>query len=70
MEKYSVTIDSKSGIRNDPNKYGDEKYILNLLLSVINVSVKTMDLVNKLPEYQEINIDLIDLKNPIEATDY
>jgi predicted helicase len=34
--------------------YGDEKYIFNLLISVINVSVKTQNLIEGLPEYKEI----------------
>lgn len=50
MEQYQVIIDKKSGIKDDPNDYSDnEKYILNLLLSVINVSVQTVDLINSLP---------------------
>lgn len=45
-----MTIDKKSGITDDPNDYSDdEKYIFNLLLSVINVSVQTVDLINSLP---------------------
>lgn len=54
MERYAVTIDSKSGITNNPNdwakEHNDEKYIFNLLLSVINISVKTVDIVKALPK--------------------
>ena len=54
MERYAVTTDKKSGIKNDPNDWSREhnkpRYILDLLLSVINVSVQTVDLVNELPE--------------------
>lgn len=57
MERYQVTIDDgKNGsmIKNDPNAWSCEhnkpRYILDLLLSVINVSVKTIDIVNSLPE--------------------
>lgn len=57
MERYQVTIDDgKNGsmIKNDPNAWSREhnkpRYILDLLLSVINVSVKTIDIVNSLPE--------------------
>lgn len=54
MERYQVTIDKKSGIRNDPNDWatevGNPKYILDLLLSIINVSVKTMEIVKNLPK--------------------
>ena len=53
MERYQVTVDKKSQIKNDPNDWsaevGNPRYILDLLLSVINVSVQTVDLVNQLP---------------------
>lgn len=54
MERYAVTTDKKSGITNNPNDWSREHekphYILDLLLSVINVSVQTVDIVNGLPE--------------------
>ena len=57
MERYQVTVDDgKNGsmIKNDPNDWSREhnkpRYILDLLLSVINVSVKTVDIVNGLPQ--------------------
>ena len=54
MERYAITKDKKSGITNNPNNWSEEherpRYILDLLLSVINVSVKTVDIVNGLPE--------------------
>ena len=54
MERYAVTTDSKSGITNDPNdwakEHGDEKYIYNLLLRVINVSIQTVEIVKSLPK--------------------
>ena len=54
MERYAVTTDQKSGIINNPNDWATEhdkpRYILDLLLSVINVSVQTVDIVNNLPE--------------------
>lgn len=54
MERYCVSIDKDSGIKNDANDWadevGNERYILDLLLSVINVSVKTVDIVNALPK--------------------
>jgi len=54
MERYAVTIDKASGIMDDPNLYGEEKYIFNLLISVISLSIKTQDLLDSLPEYKEI----------------
>jgi len=45
---------SGSGIVNNPNAWAKEhnkpRYILDLLLSIINVSVQTVDIVNGLPE--------------------
>ena len=42
-----VKMDKVSGNVDDPNLYSeDEKYIFNLLISIINVLVKTVDLVN------------------------
>ena len=53
MERYAYTRDKNSLIANDPNDWGKEhgkpRYILDLVLSVINVSVKTMQIVNALP---------------------
>ena len=53
IDQYQVKIDKKSGITDDPNEYSDdEKYIFNLLLRIINVSVQTVDLVNSLPKFE------------------
>ena len=54
MESYRIKTDKDSGITDDPNTYGDEKYIFNLLISVISVSLKTLDLIESMPEYKEI----------------
>ena len=57
MERYQITVDKDSGIRNDPNdwarEHGDPKYILNLLKRVITVSLETMKIVNTLPALNE-----------------
>ena len=54
MDRYRVTTHKASGIKNDPNDWstevGNERYILDLLLSVINVSVQTVGIVGGLPE--------------------
>lgn len=54
MERYAVTVNKDSGIRNDPNEWAaehnDEKYILNLLLRIITVSLETMKIVYTLPK--------------------
>lgn len=50
MDQYQIKTDKKSGITDDPNDYSDDpKYIFNLLLRIINVSVQTVDLINELP---------------------
>lgn len=54
MERYAVAVNKDSGIRNDPNdwaaEHNDEKYILNLLLRIITVSLETMKIVKALPK--------------------
>ena len=54
MERYQMTTDKKSGISNNPNDWSREhkkpKYILDLLLSVINLSCQTVDIVKSLPK--------------------
>lgn len=54
MERYAVNIDSKSLIKNDPNdwskEHGNPTYIYDLLLSIINLSVQTVDIINSLPK--------------------
>lgn len=54
MERYQVTTHKESGIINNPNDWADEvgnpRYILDLLLSIINVSVQTVDIVEGLPK--------------------
>lgn len=54
MERYQITTHKESGIRNDPNDWatevGNPRYILDLLLSIINVSVQTVEIVEGLPE--------------------
>lgn len=54
MERYQYSVDKDSGIVNDPNLYAAESgkptYILDLLLSVISISVKTVEIIHKLPK--------------------
>jgi predicted helicase len=56
MERYAITIHKESGIKNDPNDWaaevGNPRYILDLLLSIINVSVQTVDIVASLPKLE------------------
>ena len=54
IDQYKIDTDKKSGIVNDPNDWAIEhnkpSYILDLLLSVINVSMQTMEIVKNLPK--------------------
>lgn len=54
LDRYQVKTDKKSGIKNDPNDWSKEvenpRYILDLLLSVINVSVQTVNIVEGMPQ--------------------
>ena len=53
MERYQVTTHKESGIKNDPNDWcrelGDGRYILDLLLRVVTVSLETVEIVEGLP---------------------
>ena len=53
IDRYQVKTDSASGIVNDPNawatEHGNPRYILDLCLSAITVSLKTLDIVDSLP---------------------
>ena len=53
MERYQVKVDKASQIKNDPNdwakEHNDPTYILDLLLSIITVSLETMKIVKGLP---------------------
>lgn len=54
MERYAITQDKKSLIVNNPNDWSKEHenptYIFDLLLSIINVSTQTVDIINSLPK--------------------
>ena len=54
VERYAETQDKKSLIKNNANDWSREhhkpRYILDLLLSVINVSTQTVDIVKGLPK--------------------
>ncbi|HEK7034949.1 TPA: hypothetical protein SR333_001744 [Staphylococcus aureus] len=56
IDQYNVSIDKKSRILDDPNEFSeDPNYILNLLLSVITVSMKTLGLIDKLPDFEVLD---------------
>ena len=53
MERYAVTVNKDSQIRNDPNEWCKEieqpRYILELIGRIVNVSTQTLDLIAALP---------------------
>ena len=53
MERYAVTVNKDSQIRNDPNEWckeiGQPRYILELIGRIVNVSIQTLDLIAALP---------------------
>lgn len=54
MERYAITTHKDSGITNNPNDWateqGSPRYILDLLLSVIALSIETAEIVKGLPK--------------------
>lgn len=57
MERYQVTTDKDSGIKNDPNdwavEHDDPQYILNLVKRIVRVSVETVKIVKGLSALDE-----------------
>ena len=49
VDQYRVKIDKRSGIVNDPNREAEPRYIVDLIARVIHVSLKTVEIVVKLP---------------------
>jgi predicted helicase len=56
MERYAITTHKESGIKNNPNDWASEhnnpRYILDLLLSVIKLSIETVDIIKNLPKLE------------------
>ena len=56
IDRYQVKTDTASGIVNNPNdwatEHGNPRYILDLILSCITVSLKTLDIVENLPDVE------------------
>ncbi len=50
IERYQKTMDKDSLIENNPNDYAGGKYIFELLCRVITLSVKSVDLIDKISE--------------------
>ncbi len=49
IDRYCVKVDKRSGIVNDANRADAPRYIVELIARVINVSLKTVEVVKNLP---------------------
>lgn len=53
MERYAVSTDKDSGIKNDPNEWSDDpRYIVDLVKRIVTVSLETNRLVSELPKFE------------------
>lgn len=51
MDRYQVKTDKNSGIINDPNQWSDDPhYIIDLIKSIVQVSMETIRIVKELPK--------------------
>lgn len=58
LDQYRKKKNKESGIIDDPNDFSSNpKYIFILLLKIINVSIQSVDLINRLPKMQIIDYD-------------
>ncbi len=55
VDSYKKTVDKDSGILNDPNSYKGGKFIFELVLRIISLSIETVKLINTIP-----NLDIIE----------
>jgi len=54
MERYAVSIEKSSGIKNDPNEWStDPRYIVDLVKRIVRVSVESARIVKALPALVE-----------------
>ena len=49
VDQYRVKVDRRSGIKNNPNRVDQPQYIVDLIGRVINISLKTVEIVAGLP---------------------
>ncbi len=49
VDQYRVKVDKRSGIKNNPNRADAPRYIVDLIARIINVSLKTVEVVKNLP---------------------
>ena len=49
VDQHQVTKDDEGNVVEDPNNYDDEEYIVRLIEKVVQVSVESVKIINKLP---------------------
>ena len=58
VERFRLKDDKASGLRNDPNDWGielgEENYILDLAPRIVTLSVKSAEIIRKLPPLRPI----------------
>ena len=63
-DKWMIKKDTKTGIINDPNEYaksiGNPRYVLELLIKVINLAIETQKIIDELPEINFADINLLE----------
>ena len=52
VDQYRVKVDKRSGISNDPNRPDDRRYIVDLIARVITLSLRTVEIVENLPDLE------------------
>ena len=61
IERYQVSTHAESGIRNDPNKWGEEhgypQYIVELVKRIVRLSVETVRLVGELGDGKKTAVE-------------
>jgi predicted helicase len=48
IDQYQISTDKRSGITNDPNNIDDQRYIVELIMKIVTVSVETVGLVREI----------------------
>lgn len=60
MERYQVTVDKASGIKNDPNdwctEHGNPRYIVDLVKRIVRVSIESARIIKSLPGLNESSL--------------
>ncbi|MBZ7951834.1 DEAD/DEAH box helicase [Campylobacter sp. RM9939] len=52
IDRYQISVDKKSLIENNPNDYQGGKYIYELLLKIIDLSIKSVDLIDEISKME------------------